>query len=60
MPRSELCGVIAQARQFFDIRATLPFGHAKLVDHLQVQPELGARTEEVSQTQRRIPGDRAL
>ena len=33
---------------------------AELVDLLQVQPELGTGTEVVPQTQRRVPGDRAL
>src|SRR5688572_32752104 len=51
---------IAQTRQSLDIFATLPLGHPKLIDLLQVQPELGARTEEVPQAQRRIPGDRTL
>src|ERR687892_744099 len=35
------------------------FGHTKLVEALQVEPELGARAEEVAQAQRRIAGDRA-
>src|SRR6188474_372908 len=49
-----LGGAIAQTGQSLDIRPAFPLGHAKLVELLQVQPELGARTKEVSQTQRRI------
>ena len=46
-PGKTLGGAIAQARQFLDIRSAFPLGHTKLIKFLQVQPELGARPEEV-------------
>jgi len=36
------------------------FSQAQLIEHLQIQPEFGARAEKVRQAQGRVPGNGAL
>src|SRR5438067_1025240 len=49
-----------QRRQLLDGLSALLFGQANFVEALQIQPELWARSEKMSQAQRRVSGDRAL
>src|SRR3989304_459671 len=49
-----------QRRQFLDGLTALFFGQPNFVEALKIQPELWARSEKMSQAQRRVSGDRAL
>jgi hypothetical protein len=48
------------ARQRSDLRANLAFGKAKLIELLQVHPELRTGAKPVRKPQRRIGGDAPL
>ena len=49
-----------QGRQFLDGLAGLGLGQAEFIQALKVEPELGARSEEMRQAQGGVPGDGAL
>jgi hypothetical protein len=50
---------VLQGRQFLDGLSGLGLGQAQFIQALKVQPEFGARAEEVRQAQRCVPGDGA-
>lgn len=51
---------VLQRREFPDRLSRLSLGQPQFIQCLEVEPELGARAEEMRQTQRRVSGDRAL
>src|ERR1700722_13155292 len=58
--KRRFASAIAETRQCLDIRAAFALRHTELVELLQIQPELGARAEEVPQTKGRVPSDCSL
>jgi hypothetical protein len=49
-----------ESGQRSDLLAGWSLGHAQIIEALQVQPELRARAEEMTKSQRRITRDRTL
>jgi len=49
-----------QGRQFLDGLSSLGLGRAQFIQALKVEPEFGARSEEMCQAQRGVAGDGAL